>query len=121
MQYTPGQEIGHADAMSRLRFNGDENELVAVAMATFEKPVIDINILQKELQANGHTQRTMARIGTGNWNKCSKMEKPFTNIFDALTIQNNLIYNESRVFVPVAYQKKKLLKNSTMSTKEYML
>ena len=47
VQYTPGQEIGHADAMSRLRFKDDENDLVAVAMATFEKPVIDINVLQK--------------------------------------------------------------------------
>ena len=37
VQYTPGQNFGHANAMSRLRFKDDEN--VAVAMATFERPV----------------------------------------------------------------------------------
>ena len=31
VQYTPGQDIGHADAMSRLRFKDDEDDLVAVA------------------------------------------------------------------------------------------
>ena len=41
VQYTPGQDIGQADAMSRLRFKDDEDDLVAVAIATFEKPVID--------------------------------------------------------------------------------
>ena len=41
VQYTLGQDIGHADAMSRLRFKDDEDDLVAVGMATFEKPVID--------------------------------------------------------------------------------
>ena len=38
VQYTPGQDIGHADAMSRLRFKDNEDDLVAVAMATIEKP-----------------------------------------------------------------------------------
>ena len=41
VQYTPGQDIGYADAMSCLRFKDDEDDLVAVAMATFEKLVID--------------------------------------------------------------------------------
>ncbi|MEL7079444.1 MAG: RNase H-like domain-containing protein [Cyanobacteria bacterium J06582_2] len=105
VQYTPGQEIGHADAMSRLRFKDDENDLVAVAMATFEKPVIDINVLQKELRSNDFTQRVMGRIRKGNWRNCTKMENSFAKISDALTIQNDLIYNGSRVFIPVAYRK----------------
>ena len=33
VQYTPGQDIGHADAMSRLRFEDDEGDLVAVWIA----------------------------------------------------------------------------------------
>ena len=38
IQITPGQEIGHADAMSHLRFKDHEDDLVAVAMTTFENP-----------------------------------------------------------------------------------
>ena len=29
VQYVPGEDIGHADAMSRLRFKDDEIDLVA--------------------------------------------------------------------------------------------
>ena len=65
VQYTPGQDIGHADAMSRLRFKDDEDDLVAVAMATFEKPVIDAEKLRKEMQPNKFTKQMMNRIRTG--------------------------------------------------------
>ena len=47
VQNTPGQDIGHADAMSRLRFKDDEDDLNAGAMATIEKPVIDAKKLLK--------------------------------------------------------------------------
>ena len=67
VQYTPGQDIGHADAMSRLRFKDDEDDLVAVAIATFEKPVIDAEKLRKEMQSKEFTKRMMNRIRTSNW------------------------------------------------------
>ena len=38
VQYTPGQDFGHADAMSRLWVKDNEDDLVAVAMATFGNP-----------------------------------------------------------------------------------
>ena len=67
VQYTPGQDIGHADAMSRLRFQDDEDDLVAVAMATFEKLVVDVDKLRKKMQSNEFKKRMMNRIRTGNW------------------------------------------------------
>ena len=72
VQNTPGQDIGHADAMSRLRFKDDEDDLVAVAIATFEKPVIDAEKLRKEMQSNEFSKRMMNRIGTGNWKNLPK-------------------------------------------------
>ena len=47
VQYTPG----HADAMSRLRFT-DEIDSTAVAMDTFEEPVIDDKNIRKRMQWN---------------------------------------------------------------------
>ena len=73
VQYTPGQDnIGHADAMSRLLFKDDEDDLVAVAMTTFEKPVIDAEKLRKEMQSNVLTKRMINRIRTGNWKTVPK-------------------------------------------------
>ena len=92
VQYTPGQDIGHADAMSGLRFKDDEDDLVAVAMVTFEKPVIDVYRLRKEMQSYEFTKRMMNRIRIGFWKNCIKMEKPFMNVSNALTVQNDLIY-----------------------------
>ena len=105
VQYTPGQDIGHADAMSRLRFKDDEDDLVVVAMATFEKPVIDAEKLRKEMQSDELTKRMMNRIRTGNWKNCTKMEKSFMNVSKTLTVQNDLIYNGSSVFIPNTFRK----------------
>ena len=98
VQNTPGQDIGHADAMSRLRFEDDEDDLVAVAVATFVKPVIDAEKVGKEMQSDEFTMRMMNGIRSGNWKNCTKMEKSFMNVSNALTVQNDLIYNGSRVF-----------------------
>ena len=108
MQYTPGQDIGDADAMSRLRFKAEEDDLVAVAMATFEKPVINAEQLRMEMKSCEFINRIVNKIRTGNWKNCTKMEKPFMNISSALTILDDLIYNGSRVFIPVTYRKQKI-------------
>ena len=85
VQYTPGQDICHADAMSRLRRKNHDGDLVAVAMATFEKPVIDAEKLRKEMQSDEFTMRMINRIQTENWKNCTKMENSFMNVSNALT------------------------------------
>ena len=105
VQYTPGKDIGHADAMSRLRFKDYEDDLVAVAMATFEKPMIDAEKLRKEMLSNEFTKRMMNRIRTVDWKNCTTKEKSFINVSNALTVQNDLIYNGLRVFIPITCRK----------------
>ena len=90
VKYTPGQDIGHVDAMSGLRFKDDE-DLVAVAMAAFETPVIDAKKSRKKMQTNEFTKQIMNRMRTGNWKNCTKMEKYFMNVSNGLTVQNTLI------------------------------
>ena len=98
VQYTPGQDNVHADAMSRFRFKDDEDDLVAVAMATFEKLVIDAEKLRKEMHSNEFTKRMMNRIRTGNWKICTRMEKSFMNVSNALTVQKDLMYNREFLY-----------------------
>ena len=69
---------------SRLRFKDDEDDSVAVAMAKFEKPVTDTEKLRKQMQSYGFTKRMMNRIRTGNWKNCTKIEKYFMNVSNAL-------------------------------------
>ena len=67
--------------------------------------MIDAEKLRKEMQSDELTKRMMIRIRTGNWKNCTKMEKSFMNVSNALTVQNELIYNGSRVFIPNTCQK----------------
>ena len=52
--------------MSHLRFKDEEDDLVAVAVATFEKPVFDAEALRKKVQSNEYTKRMMNRIRTSD-------------------------------------------------------
>ena len=81
VQYTPGQDIGHADAMSRLRFKDYGDDLIAVALSTFEKPVIDDEKSREEVQSNEITKRMMNKIRNGNWKNFTKMEQRFYKCF----------------------------------------
>ena len=45
VQHIHGENVGHADAMSRVRFEDDRNDLVPTFEAIFEKLVIDFNFL----------------------------------------------------------------------------
>ena len=105
VQNNPCQGIGQADAMSRLRFKDCEDDLVAVAMGTFEKPLFDAKKLRNKMQSNKFTKRLLNRIRTGNWKICTKLEKFFLNLSNTLTAQNDSIYNESRCFIPITSQK----------------
>ena len=74
VHFVTGPEIGHVDAISRLRFKDDENDLVATVTATFEIPVININFLEKKLATDYLNKRILEKLRTGKWrnNKIGK-------------------------------------------------
>ena len=74
-------------------------------MASFEKPVIDAEKLREKMQSKEFTKRMMNRIQFGYWENCTKMEKSFMNVSKASTVQNDLIYNGSRVLIPITCRK----------------
>ena len=91
VQFVPWQEIGQADATSRLRLKGDGNDLSATVSATFEEAVNNINLLQKAMANDLFNKRIFKKfiskygLSVWKWKKIAKKSK-------ALRFQNDLIY-----------------------------
>ena len=114
IKHAPGTTIGHADALSRLRFNGSgESEAEFVAMighVAFEQPVVDIAQLRAEVNNDVLCKRIIKRIRTGNWSNCSQLEADFSRNATALTIHNGLIYLGTRLYIPARFRQNVLNK-----------
>ena len=98
IKHVPGIDNGHADAMSRLQFKSDSNDIVChISHPTFEKSVIDVSLLRKEMKSDSFLIRLVDRIKYGNWSNCCKMEQQCSCNAQALTIEDDLVYNGSRM------------------------
>ena len=105
VQNVPGQEIGHAVSMSRLRFKDNGIDLVATIRSTFEKHVIYLKLLQREMANDHFNKRRNEKLRKGKRINCTKMVKEVAKKTIALTIQNDLICKGSRMYIPVPYRK----------------
>ena len=93
LKYTPGEQIPHADALSRMDFDEDESDNDRVCFA-----INNINFAQSdlvtqaeiitELGTNRRFHVIMKRFKRGNWKQCSEAEKGFEQQKDALTLHN---------------------------------
>ena len=100
MKYTPGEQIPHADALSRIDFDKDESDndrkCFAINFIYFAQSDL---VTQAEIKTKHGTNRLfqniMKRIISGNWKQCSEAEKRFEQHKDALTIHNGIIFNSN--------------------------
>ena len=69
------QVIGHAGAMSRLKFKDHGNDLVATVSATFRKTIIHINVFAERNGSRSFQETIIDKIGTKKRNNCRKREK----------------------------------------------
>ena len=104
LKCTSGEQIPHADALSRLDFDDDDdNDWVCFALDNIyfvqSDPVTQSNI-KTELGSNGLFQDVIKRIKSGIWKQCSEAEKGFEQQKDALTIQNGIIFRGVVPFIP---------------------
>ena len=100
IQYKPGTEIPHADALTRLKFPSDEE---VVVNSTKIVPAVPSELLNKIKFATEADRRSLSirnRITRGRWNNCSQREMPFKRMKDALTVEDGLFFMGTRVFVP---------------------
>lgn len=105
--YIRGSQIAHADALSRLRFYDDEQQISEESLISetinsvnFESSILDKDKVINELTVDPFIQRIKSRIVSGNWSKCTQTEQPFKSHSQTLTIENGMIFTGTRLFIP---------------------
>ena len=93
LKYTPGEEIPHSDALSRMDFDEDESDNDRVCFA-----INNIYFAQSDLVRL--FQDIMKRIKSGKLKQCSEEEKGFKQQKDALTLHNGIIFRGVVPFIP---------------------
>ena len=97
LKYTTGEQIPHADALSRMEFEEDEsvNNRVCFAINNIyftQSDLVTQAEIKNEFGTNRLFQDIMKRIKSGNWKQRSEAEKGFEQHKDALTIHNGIIF-----------------------------
>ena len=90
LKYTPGEQIPHADALSRMDFDEDESDNGQVCFAInniyfAQSDLVTKAKIKTELGTNRLFQDIMKRTKSGKWKQCSEAEKWFEQQNDALT------------------------------------
>ena len=94
MKYTPGEQIPHADDLSRMDFDEDEsvNDRVCSSINNIylaQSDLVNEAQIKTELGTNILFQDKRKQIKRGNCDQCSEMEtKGFEQQKGALTIHN---------------------------------
>ena len=106
LKYTPGEQIPHADALSRMDFDEDEsdNDRVCFAINNIyfaQCELVTPAEIKTDLGKNRPFQDIMKRIKSSNWKQCSKAVKGFEQQKDALTIHNGIIFRDVVLFNPL--------------------
>ena len=102
---TPGEQIPHADALSRMEFDDDEsnNHQVCFVINNIyfaQSDLVTQAEIKTELGTNRLFQDILKRIKSGNWKQCSEAEKWFEQQKDALTLHNGIIFIGVVPFIP---------------------
>ena len=105
LKYTPGEQISHAVALSRMDCDEDEsdNDRVCFAINNIYFAPSDLVTqaeIKTELGIHRVFQDIMKRIRSVNWKQCSEAEKGFEQQKDALTLHNGIIFRGVVPFIP---------------------
>ena len=95
LKQTTGEQIPHADALSRLNFDDDDNDRVCSSLDSIyfvQSDLVTQSDNRTEEGSNRLFQNVINIIKSGNWKKCSEAKKSFEQQKDALTIHSGIIF-----------------------------
>ena len=104
LKYTTGEQIPHADALSRLDFDDDDdNDRVRFALDIInfvQSDLVTQSDIKIELGLNRLFQDVIKQTKSGIWKQCSEAEKGFEQQKDVLIIHNGVIFRGVLPFIP---------------------
>ena len=107
LKYTTGEQIPHADALSKLDFDDDDdnnrvcfNLDISRYIYFVQSDLLTQSDFKIELGLNRLFQDVMKRIKSGIWKQCSEAEKGLEQQKDALTTHNEIIFRGVVPFNP---------------------
>ena len=97
LKYTPGEQIPHADALSRMEFDEDEsdNDRVCFAINNIyfaQSDLVNQAEIKTELGTNRLFQDIMKRIKSGNWKQCSEAEKGYMHLLYKMESSSEVLF-----------------------------
>ena len=105
LKYIPGEQIPHADALSRTHFDEEESDngracFTINNMYFAPSDLVTQAEIKTELGTNRLFQDIIKRIKSGNWKQCSEAEKGFKQQKDALILHNGIIFRGVVPLIP---------------------
>lgn len=102
INYKSGLSIPHVDALSRLP---DEREAAVIFNLEESIPNMAGSTIKDKIRAasleDQQAIRVKSIIRTGNWSKSCRADSQFKKARQALTVEEDLIFNGTRIFVPL--------------------
>ena len=105
LKYTPGDQIPHADALSRMDFDKDEpdNDRVCFAINNIyfaQSDLVNQAKIKTKLGTNRVFKDITKRIKSGHWKQCLDAEKGFEQQKEAFTLHYGIIFRGAVPFIP---------------------
>ena len=112
IMYVKGNTIPHVDALSRLAFNKEDDEISDTedVLHWVETDVLPIKQLQEETLLDPILSKISNRIRRNKWNDCSKAERPYKEVKHKLTMDRGVVCNGDLV-VPPQKMRKEIIKS----------
>lgn len=107
IKYVQGSKIPHADALSRLHYDNENNTTFeednlneTINAFEFSSEILPAERVVFETSTDPFIQRIVTRIRTGNWRACTQAELPFKAKSETLTTEKGMIFSKDLLFIP---------------------
>ena len=110
ISHIDGKRNTPADALSRINMEREYNSLQLNEVNFINQSWIDEKEIREEQKNDQVISKIIKRTINGNWKKCSQLELKFKRIFQAFTLNNEILYMGSRVVVPDSLKDKIIAK-----------